>query len=104
VRRRTDEMWESYLTRSGGWEMFDKEPSYRMQMEVLRDWVHQLGIVLEDEGVPDELAERILRGVLYGSPNVADAEQRMRDHEAMMDLLKRSAMSGKFTLTDPEPS
>jgi hypothetical protein len=97
-------MWASYLSRSGGREMFAKDPAYRMHMQVMRDWLHQLGIVLEDEGVPDELAERIIRGVLYGSPNVADAEQRLLDREKMMQLVKQQASQPiVFDLEDPRP-
>lgn len=84
---RTDRMWQEHLQRVGGREMYDRDPTYRASMSVLRDFVRHLGIVLEDEGIPPELAERIVRGVLYGSPNVADAEQRMRDRELIAEAL-----------------
>lgn len=78
------------------------DPTYRAQMEWLRDMVRRLGIVLEDEGIPDETAERIVRGVLYGAPTEEAAKQRMRQQEERrrflmeMDIVRASDLDKRF--------
>jgi hypothetical protein len=79
--RRADDMWESYMLRTGGAEMYQREPAYRYQADLVRDLVRRLAVILEDEHVGEAAQERILRSVIYGSLSPADAEQRMRERD-----------------------
>jgi hypothetical protein len=93
VTTSADRLWASYLERIGGREMYDRDPGYRYQFDIMRDMLNHLSVVLEDEGIPTEQAERIMRSVLYGTSSVANAEQRMRAHEVMVKLMSERPMS-----------
>ncbi len=77
-----ERLWASHLDRIGGREMYDCDPGYRYQFDIMRDVLNRLSVVLEDESLPTEQAERIMRSVLYGTSSVADAVQRVRAHES----------------------
>jgi hypothetical protein len=49
----------------------------------------RLEVILDDEDVPRETAERVLRCLLYGAPSAADAGQRMERDQEMIDLMAR---------------
>ncbi|MEV6258062.1 hypothetical protein AB0L97_32885 [Nocardia sp. NPDC051911] len=66
-----------------------EDATYNAQIRFMRNVVHRLGIVLEDEGIPDKTAERIVRGVLYGAPTEEAAELRMA--QAANAALQRAA-------------
>lgn len=38
-------------------------------------------MAMEDEGIPEHVRQRVIRTVVYGSPNPADAELRITQHE-----------------------
>lgn len=86
---RADALWESYLNRIGGLEMYQRDAAYRFQFDVLLGMVKHLEVVLDDEGIAPGQADRILRCVLYGAPTVADAEQRVRDYERMVEIARK---------------
>jgi hypothetical protein len=79
------EMWESYLRRTGGVEMYTQEPGYRLQYDWMRDLLTHLEVILEDEEIAPEKRERILRSVIYGAPTVAEAEQRLRQQKEALE-------------------
>ncbi len=85
----TGHLVESYLQRSGQPRDSQKDAAYSYQWAVLRDMLARLEIILDDEDVPREVACRVLRCLLYGSPSAADAEQRMEQEQAMRDLMAR---------------
>jgi hypothetical protein len=60
---------------------------YQYEMTVLRDMLDRLETILDDEGVPRQTAERVIRCMLYGSPSPAAAEERMRRDAEMVKLL-----------------
>jgi len=60
---------------------------YQYEMIVLRDMLDRLETILDDEGVPREVAVRVIRCMLYGSPSPAAAEERMRRDAEMVKLL-----------------
>lgn len=110
IEQSSDAIWTHYLNRVGGREMYRKDPHFRAQMDLVREFMRHLGIVLEEElqrhalgqllvgAFPVEtLIERVLRGFLYGaSPGVSDAQQRIAMHEQMVDLLERQATPQRF--------
>jgi hypothetical protein len=80
---------ESYQQRAGIPRDGQLDAAYAYQWTLLRDMLARLEVILDDEGVSRETAERVLRCLLYGAPSVADADMRMEQHGRMVDLLAR---------------
>lgn len=66
---------------------------YQYEMTVLRDMLGRLEVILDDEGVPREVAQRVIRCMLYGSPSPAAAEERMRCDREFADRLSREPVT-----------
>lgn len=81
-----EQMWEDYLRRTGAVEMYQREARHHFQLDLMRDLMIRLEVILEDEEIAPEKRERILRSVIYGAPTVAEAEQRIRDNEEKLRL------------------
>lgn len=62
---------------------------YQYEMTLLRDMLDRLEVILDDENVPREIAVRVIRCLLYGSPSPAAAEERMRRDAEMVKLMER---------------
>lgn len=69
---------------------------YQYEMTVLRDMLDRLEVILDDEGVPRETGERVIRCMLYGSPSPAAAEERMRRDAEMVKLLQNQPPAISF--------
>jgi hypothetical protein len=80
---------DSYQQRTGQPRDGHLDARYAYQWAILRDMLARLEVILDDEDVPRETAERVLRCLLYGAPSAADAEQRMEREQAMIDLMAR---------------
>jgi hypothetical protein len=78
----TSQLVDSYLHRTGQPRDGRLDAAYAYQWAVLRDMLGRLEVILDDEDVPREVACRVLRCLLYGSPSAADAEQRMENEKA----------------------
>lgn len=79
-------MWETYLIRTGADSMYRQEGTYHYQLNFLRETLERIEVVLQDEGLPPDQVERILRSILYGTPSKTDAEERIRMREEMTRL------------------
>ena len=84
---------ESYFQRTGQPRDGQRDAAYQYEWTILRDMLSRLEVILDDEGVPRETAERVLRCLLYGSPSPAAAEQRMRQEAEMIKLLREQPVS-----------
>lgn len=84
---------EDYQRRTGVPRDLALDGHYAYQWAVLRDLLSRLEVILDDEGIPRETAERVLRCLLYGSPSPADAEQRMRQQDEMVKLLSEQPVT-----------
>lgn len=62
---------------------------YQYEITLLRDMLDRLEVILDDEGVPREVAVRVIRCMLYGSPSPAAAQERMRRDAELADRLSR---------------
>jgi len=60
---------------------------YQYEMTLLRDMLDRLEVILDDEGVPRDIAQRVIRCMLYGSPSPAAAEERIRRENEVAKLL-----------------
>jgi hypothetical protein len=76
-----------YLGRTGAPREMGLDAAYQYEWTVLRDMLSRLEVILDDEGVPRETAERVIRCVLYGSPSPGAAEERMRREADVVKLL-----------------
>lgn len=81
---------EDYLRRTGKPRDSAFDAHYQYQWGVLRDLMSRLEVILDDEGIGHETAERVLRCLLYGSPSPADAELRMEQQERLVEALART--------------
>lgn len=86
------QIMEDYFRRTGRAGTAALDAAYQYQVTVLRDLLDRLEVILADEGVPGEVARRVIRCMLYGSPSVADAQLRMEQEERMKDLLAQCAL------------
>ena len=77
----------SYSARTGRPGDSALDAAYMYEWAVLRDMLSRLEVILDDEGVPREVAVRVIRCMLYGSPSPAAAEERMRREAEMVKLL-----------------
>jgi hypothetical protein len=76
-----------YLGRTGAPHVTGLDAAYQYEWTVLRDMLGRLEVILDDEGVPRETAERVIRCMLYGSPSPAAAEERMRREAEVVKML-----------------
>jgi hypothetical protein len=60
---------------------------YQYEITLLRDMLDRLEVILDDEGVPREIATRVIRCMLYGSPSPAAAEERMRREAEVVKMM-----------------
>lgn len=90
VPMRADKLVDSYLRRTSlAREAAVQDGQFSMQIKWLRDVLHMLDIAMEDEGVPPETRERVLRVALYGSlENPMDALDRERATAARIEQMK----------------
>lgn len=63
--------------------------AYQYETAVMIEMLDRLEAILDDEDVPRETAERVIRCMIYGSPSPAAAQMRMDQQERMADLLSR---------------
>lgn len=90
MSRLTDAETERYRQRMfGASKAAVTDPMFQFQTAFLRSMLDLADMVMEDEGVTPEVRRRVVRGVLYGSPNVADAELRVQQREQLTEELKR---------------
>jgi hypothetical protein len=74
-----------------------KDAAYNYQLAVLREILSVVEDVLNEEHVPDEVAERIIRTVIYGGrPHRADADQRIELTAELADALSRQMPVPRF--------
>jgi hypothetical protein len=73
------------------------DAAYQFQVSVLRDILGRLEVILDDEGVPRETTERVIRCMIYGTPSPADAEYRMRQQDEMMRMIARTPPEAMVT-------
>jgi hypothetical protein len=71
---------------------------YQYEMTILRDTLDRLEVILDDEGIPRDTAERVIRCMLYGAPSPAAAEERMRRENEVAEQLNRMPAAIHFDM------
>lgn len=78
---------ERFYARTGRPGPGQLDGAYQYETAVMIEMLDRLEAILDDEGVPRETAERVIRCMIYGSPSPAAAQMRMNQQEEMADLL-----------------
>jgi hypothetical protein len=79
-----DEVMDSHRARMPGAAAAGAtDPNYQYHWRLMRTILALADIVMEDEDVPVDVRRRVVRGVVYGGPNVADAEHRVATAQQM---------------------
>ena len=86
-----------YFERTGRPRDGQLDAAYQFQLSVMRDTLDRLEVILEDEGVPREITERVIRCMIYGAPSPADAEYRMRQQDEMVRVISRTPPVATFS-------
>jgi len=97
------EIIRDYFRRTGQPGDQRLDACYQYEMTVLRDMLSRLEVILDDEGVPREVAIRVIRCMVYGSPSPAAAEERMRREAEMVKILSERPPAPLY-FPDPDGS
>lgn len=97
------EIVRDYFRRTGQPADQGLDACYQYETTVLRDMLSRLEVILDDEGVPREVAMRVIRCMVYGAPSPAAAEERMRREAEMVKLLNERP-AAPLHLPDPDDS
>jgi hypothetical protein len=89
---RADHLWQSYTRRMGISSTAYRDGAYNYSLNMLRDLLRRLEVILEDENVAPETAARILRCLLYGAPSAADAEERIHMQEEIVKAMQQTPL------------
>lgn len=71
----------------GGRHAYLHDPVYHAQVHVFRSVLLLADRVMQDEGVPAHVRERVVRCVLYGCPDGVDASERLLAMKNVSDAL-----------------
>ncbi len=82
-------------------EAFLRDPVYSAQLRFLRSMLRLVDEVMNHEGVPAPVRLRVVRAVLYGSPDGADAIVRINDRAAAVQITE-AAMNLATRVAGPE--
>lgn len=66
------------------------DPQYRWQITWLRRMLATMDLAMEDEGVPEHVRLRIIRTLVYGAPNEAEALARVEQMKAHAETLAKA--------------
>ncbi len=70
---------------------YHHDAQFRYQTRMLATVLHLVDEVLEHEGIPASVRTRVVRCVLYGSPNPADALLRIDQHREAAEAMAKGA-------------
>lgn len=88
-RDATDEVISRYLSRMpGAQEANALNAEYHAQIALLRRLLTVADLVMEDEGVPESVRLRVLRTVMYGSPDEGAAERQQVDRAKLVAAME----------------
>ncbi len=87
---RTKELIDRWLSRiPNAAAAYRNDPVYHAQLQHMRRLFEALDMVLEDEGIGEQARTRIIRTLVYGAPDEAQALARIADQEAKVQELMR---------------
>jgi hypothetical protein len=86
-----DHALRDYQSRMG--HLVQADAWYQYQLEMLRTMLTRMQIVLEDEGVPEEMIRSVIRCLIYGSPDPSEAIIRQNYEQQAKDLLQHVGLT-----------
>src|SRR5690348_808995 len=92
MTRLSEDAWGRYTSRSAaaGRALFN-DPLYAAQMSQMRQLLDLTDMVLEDNGITEDVRRQVANQLLYGCPNPYDAEVRVERHREKVEELARMA-------------
>ncbi len=75
--RRVDVLIEDFCRRTGQPRAEVKDAAYNYLWNALRETLHRLDVILEDNEIPQSRRDKIIRQMLYGSPSEGEADLRI---------------------------
>jgi hypothetical protein len=89
-----EEEYRRYVDRMpGAREASLTDPTYASQMHFIRRMLATTELALENERVPDEVRQRVIRTVLFGSPDPEEGIRRQEQHRAMVAQLRNAPIT-----------
>lgn len=85
--RQARERWSERMP--GAYRAYMNDATHHYQVDLVDTILATVDMAMEDEGVPEAARQRIIRTVVYGSPNPADAELRMAQNEETKREMRR---------------
>lgn len=77
-RKKIDSLIDRWLARiPDADKAYMRDPQYHMQVRWMRRTFTALDLAMEDEGIPEQVRDRILRTLIHGAPDESEALQRM---------------------------
>lgn len=83
------ERWSERMP--GAYRAYMIDPTHHYQVDLMDAVLATVDMAMEGEGVPEETRQRVVRAVVYGSPNPADAELRMAQQKEAEREMRRWA-------------
>lgn len=72
---------------------YSNDPQYHAQIAWMRRAFAAFDLAMEDEGIPEQVRERILRTLLHGGPSEAEALQRMEALRSQVENLSAAPLA-----------
>lgn len=95
-------MLETYFQRTGQPHDSELDAAFSLERNWLRETLDRLEVVLQDEHVPSEIIQRVIRCMIYGAPSVAEAELRIEMQDGWEKTLAQKPPVVHITGLDPD--
>jgi len=104
-RRVVDQVIADYLARWPGAEFAHaRDTLYRREVTLLRSALTLVDLGMEDEGIPEEVRVRVVRGALRGAiGDPAEAGERIDSRAALADAMARGVVPSPAPAHPPVP-
>jgi hypothetical protein len=77
-RRLTDELVYKFIEQTGGEHAYAHDGQYHYEIESIKRLMRMAEMAMRQEGIGDVTRERVIKTMIFGSPNHVDAEKRMK--------------------------
>lgn len=66
---------------------------FQIQGTILQEMLNAMELALEDDGIPPEVIRRVIQKLVYGSPHLADAEERIDLSARLTDVAEKKVVA-----------
>jgi hypothetical protein len=71
-------------------DMYNSDAQYHAEVAMLRQWLRMMELAMEDEGIEDDRAQRVLHRMVFAVPSGADGYGRRESLRRAIDSLSRT--------------